>query len=116
MLVPVELIEGKIPFIRGQKVMLDRDLAVLYGVETRALNQAVSRNIERFPEDFMLRLTREEIMRLSQFVICLGASGAGAFYGEEGIPEDWREKVSHHELIVSYGEKLLCHDRERSAP
>ena len=69
MLVPVELIEGKILLIRGQKVMLDRDLAVLYGVETRALNQAVGRNIERFPEDFMLRLTREEIMRLSQFVI-----------------------------------------------
>ena len=69
MLVPVELIEGKILLIRGQKVMLDRDLAVLYGVETRALNQAVGRNIERFPEDFMLRLTREEIMRISQFVI-----------------------------------------------
>ena len=69
MLVPVELIEGKILLIRGQKVMLDRDLAVLYGVETRALNQAVRRNIERFPEDFMLRLTREEIMRISQIVI-----------------------------------------------
>ncbi len=69
MLVPVELIEGKILLIRGQKVMLDRDLAVLYGVETRALNQAVRRNMERFPEDFMLRLTREEIMRISQFVI-----------------------------------------------
>ena len=41
---------------------------------------------------------------------------AGAFYGEEGIPEDWREKVSHHELIVSFAEKLFCHDRERSAP
>jgi ADP-ribosyl-[dinitrogen reductase] hydrolase len=41
---------------------------------------------------------------------------AGAFYGEDGIPKDWREKVSHHELFVSYGEKLLCHDRERSTP
>jgi hypothetical protein len=48
--------------------MLDRDLALLYGVETRVLNQAVRRNIERFPEDFMFRLTREEIMRISQFV------------------------------------------------
>jgi len=55
--------------IRGQKVMLDRDLAQLYGVETRALNQAVRRNKDRFPEDFMFRLTREEIMRISQFVI-----------------------------------------------
>ena len=63
------MIEGRIFLIRGQKVMLDRDLAMLYGVETRALNQAVRRNIERFPEDFILRLTREEIMRISQFVI-----------------------------------------------
>ena len=68
-LVPLEMIEGRILLIRGQKVMLDRDLAMLYGVETRALNQAVRRNIERFPEDFILRLTREEIMRISQFVI-----------------------------------------------
>ena len=49
--------------------MLDRDLAMLYGVETRALNQAVKRNRERFPDDFMFELTREEIMRLSQSVI-----------------------------------------------
>ncbi len=49
--------------------MLDRGLARLYGVETRVMNQAIRRNIERFPEDFMFRLTREEIMRISQFVI-----------------------------------------------
>jgi hypothetical protein len=49
--------------------MLDRDLAEMYGVETRVLNQAVRRNIERFPEDFMLALTRDEIMNLSQIVI-----------------------------------------------
>jgi hypothetical protein len=65
---PLEVIEGRILLIRGQKVMLDRDLAMLYGVETRALNQAVRRNTDRFPEDFMLQLTREEIMRISQFV------------------------------------------------
>jgi hypothetical protein len=65
----MEIIEGKILLIRSQKVMLDRDLAKLYGVETRALNQAVRRNIDRFREDFMFRLTREEIMRISQFVI-----------------------------------------------
>ena len=68
-LVPMEMIEGKILLIRSQKVMLDRDLALLYGVETRVLNQAVRRNIDRFPEDFMFPLTREEIMRISQFVI-----------------------------------------------
>jgi len=49
--------------------MLDRDLADLYNVETRILNQAVQRNIKRFPEDFMFSLTREEIMRISQIVI-----------------------------------------------
>lgn len=68
-IVPLEIIERKIFLIRGQKVMLDRDLAELYGVETRALNQAVRRNIDRFPDDFMFSLSREEIRNLSQFVI-----------------------------------------------
>jgi len=68
-LIPVEIIEKKIYLIRGHKVMLDRDLAELYGVETRVLNQAVRRNLDRFPEDFMFALTREEIMNLSQIVI-----------------------------------------------
>jgi len=64
-----ETIERKIYLIRGQKVMLDRDLSELYNVETRALNQAVRRNMERFPDDFMFSLTRAEIMNLSQIVI-----------------------------------------------
>ena len=67
--VPIEKITGKIFMIRGEKVMLDRDLAALYGVETRSLNQAVSRNIERFPSDFMFTLSRDEIMGISQIVI-----------------------------------------------
>ena len=67
--IPVERIEKAILLVRGQKVMLDKDLAVLYGVETRVLNQAVRRNIKRFPLDFMFELTREEIMRISQIVI-----------------------------------------------
>jgi hypothetical protein len=75
-LIPVEQIERSILLIRGQKVMLDRDLAQLYGVETRVLNQAVRRNIYRFPEDFMFPLTREEIMRISQFVISSAQHGA----------------------------------------
>ena len=66
--VPIERIEKAIYLIRGEKVMLDRDLAELYGVETRVLNQAVSRNRERFPADFMFGLTRAEIMGISQFV------------------------------------------------
>lgn len=64
----LQLIQSKIHEIRGQRVMLDRDLAEMYGVETRALNQAVKRNIDRFPEDFMFQLTKEECLR-SQIVI-----------------------------------------------
>ena len=60
-------IESLIYEIRGQKVMLDRDLARLYGVETKVLNQAVKRNIKRFPEDFMFQLTYDECLR-SQIV------------------------------------------------
>ena len=59
-LIPVETIADKIFLIRGQKVMLDRDLAELYGVSTKRLNEQVKRNRERFPEDFMFQLTREE--------------------------------------------------------
>ena len=69
-LVPMETIAGKIYLIRNQKVMLDRDLAELYGVETRTLKQAVRRKIRRFPEDFMLILGTEEFEQWrSQFVI-----------------------------------------------
>jgi phage regulator Rha-like protein len=67
-LVPIESIVSKIVFLRDENVILDRDLAELYGVETRVLNQAVSRNVKRFPPDFMFTLTRDEIMRISQIV------------------------------------------------
>lgn len=64
----IEVIKDRILEIRGQRVMLDRDLAELYGVETKRLNEAVKRNINRFPEDFMFVLTEEEWLRLrSQF-------------------------------------------------
>jgi hypothetical protein len=64
-----KLIEQKIFLIRGQKVMISSHLAVLYGVKTSALIQAVKRNRARFPGDFMFELKREEILNLSQFVI-----------------------------------------------
>ena len=68
--VPVHVIERRIYLIRGQRVMLDSDLAELYRVETRALVQSVKRNIERFPEDFMFQLTTEEAESMrSQTVI-----------------------------------------------
>ena len=63
------IVQSLIYEIRGQKVMLDFDLARLYQVETKALNQAVKRNAERFPSDFMFRLTAEEMLNMrSQFV------------------------------------------------
>ena len=65
------LIESKIYFIRGQKVMLDNDLAEMYGVETRVLKQAVKRNIDRFPEDFMFEMTIEEAENLSRSQIVI---------------------------------------------
>src|SRR4030042_1657576 len=60
-ILPDELIINKIIILRDQKVLVDRDLAELYGVETRVLNQAVRRNIKRFPEDFMFQMTNEEM-------------------------------------------------------
>ena len=77
-LVPIELIASKIYLIRSIKVMLDRDLAELYGVETKRLKEQVRRNIERFPADFMFELTKEEIKNLrSQFAT---SSWGGARY------------------------------------
>ncbi len=63
-LIPQETIEGKILLIRGKKVILDKDLAELYSVTTSNLNKAVSRNIDRFPDDFMFRLSEEEFKNL----------------------------------------------------
>ncbi|MEW6669531.1 MAG: ORF6N domain-containing protein [Thermodesulfobacteriota bacterium] len=70
--VSVESIAMAILVVRGQRVMLDRDLARLYGVQTRVLNQAVRRNLKRFPSDFMFELSREEIRRISQTVTSSG--------------------------------------------
>ena len=65
----IQTIQSKIYEIRGQRVMLDFDLAAMYGVETRALNQAVKRNIERFPEDFMFQLTKGEFEILRSQIV-----------------------------------------------
>jgi hypothetical protein len=63
-IIPQEVVESKILLLRGKKVMLDKDLAALYGVETFNLNKAVKRNIGRFPDDFMFQLTNEEFKNL----------------------------------------------------
>jgi hypothetical protein len=67
-LIPIERVTQRILSLRGERVLLDRDLAALYGVETRALNQAVKRNTNRFPDDFVFVLSRDEIERISQIV------------------------------------------------
>ena len=87
---PLENIENLIHVIRGKQVMLDRDLARLYGVEARALNQAVQRNIERFPDDFMFQLSKEEFENWkSQIVISNSDSSRSQFAtlneGEENL-------------------------------
>ena len=75
-IVPVERITDKICLLRGKKVLMDRDLAQLYGVETRVLIQGVKRNIERFPADFTFQLTQDEFDSLrSQIVISKGKGG-----------------------------------------
>jgi hypothetical protein len=79
--VPVEQLAQSILFLRGQRVIVDRELAAIYGVEARTLNQAVKRNIERFPEDFMFQLTREEAeLSRSQSVILNPGRGQNIKY------------------------------------
>ncbi|WP_114749604.1 ORF6N domain-containing protein [Pleomorphovibrio marinus] len=81
-LLPEEVITSKIYMVRGHKVMLDRDLAELYGVETKRLKEAVRRNISRFPEDFMFEMTKEELENWrTQF-----ASSKGDLQGLRYVP------------------------------
>ena len=80
LMIPDELLMNKIYLVRAQKVMIDFDLAELYGVETRSLNQAVKRNDSRFPGDFMFRLSKKEWESLrSQIVIRSGQSNSSQF-------------------------------------
>jgi hypothetical protein len=85
---PVKRIASKIYLIRGMKVMLDSDLAELYEVETRVLNQAVKRNIKRFPKDFMFQLTKDEFKILKSQIVTSRWGGARKFplaFTEQGI-------------------------------
>lgn len=88
-LVTFDSIERKIYLVREQKIMLDNDLALLYGVETRILNQAVKRNASRFPEDFMFQLTTVEFENLkSQFV----TSSSSNYGGRRKLPNVFTEQ------------------------
>ncbi|MBF0473942.1 MAG: ORF6N domain-containing protein [Nitrospirae bacterium] len=89
-LIPQERIEGKIFVIRGKKLIIDRDIAELYEVETKVLNQAVKRNIDRFPEDFKFQRTKEELNNWkSQFVTSnkekMGLRKAPFAFTEHGV-------------------------------
>ena len=86
---PLENIENLIHVIRGKQVMLDRDLARLYGVETKRLNQQVQRNLERFPGDFMFQLNKEEFENWkSQF-----ATSNSDEYLRSQFATSWQEMV-----------------------
>jgi hypothetical protein len=85
-MIPAQRIEQTILLIRGEKVLLDRDLAVLYDVSTGNLNKAVTRNLDRFPKDFMFRLTREEFENLKfQF-------GTSSWGGTRKLPRAFAEQ------------------------
>lgn len=85
-----ELVTQKIFAVRGMKVMIDRDLAELYGVETRVLNQAVRRNVKRFPEDFMFQMTQEEFNNWKSHIVIsnkerMGLRKAPIVFTEQGV-------------------------------
>ena len=87
--IPLKQIQNRIYLIRGHKVMLDTDLAELYGVETFNLNKAVKRNIDRFPVDFMFQLTKEEIGRLKFQIGMSKPAGRG---GRRTLPYAFTEQ------------------------
>jgi hypothetical protein len=138
-MIPQEVIISKIYFIREQKVMIDRDLAELYGVETRALNQAVRRNMKRFPEDFMFQMTAEEMKNWkSQIVISnkekMGLRKPPLAFTEQGVAmlssvlnsetailvniqiirtfTKIRKIIENHKTILEKLEKLELQDKE----
>ncbi len=87
-LIPQEVVEQKIFVIRGHKVMLDRDLAMLYGVETKYLKRQVRRNLDRFPADFMFQLSKEEF---KDWRCQIGTSNSGSKMGLRYSPYAFTE-------------------------
>ena len=88
LMIPDELVMTRIYLIRGQKVMLDKDLAELYGVETKVLNQAIKRNANRFPEDFMFQLTWTEFENLKSQIVTSSWGGVRKLpnaFTEQGV-------------------------------
>jgi len=108
--IPDEIIINKIFVIRGTKVMIDRDLAELYGVDTRVLNQAVKRNIRRFPDDFMFQMTKDEMKNWkSQIVISntekMGIRKLPMVFTEQGVA--MLSSVLNSELAISVNIRII---------
>jgi hypothetical protein len=108
-LVPAEVIERRIFVIRGQKVMLDSDLAGLYGVPTKVLNQAVRRNLDRFPEDFMFKITASEAQSLRSQIVTSSAHGGRRYlpraFTEQGVA--MLSSVLHSERAVQVNVAIM---------
>ncbi|MCK4546195.1 MAG: ORF6N domain-containing protein [Candidatus Eisenbacteria sp.] len=95
---PADHVESRILLIRGKKVMLDRDLAELYGVTTTRLNEQVQRNLDRFPPDFMFQLTKDETICLSSQFATSGHAGLGGqrmSAKEPALPVDHGSTLPH---------------------
>ena len=95
-------IESLIHIIRGQKVMFDSDLAMLYGVETRTLNQAVKRNITRFPDDFMFQVTKEEWNSLRSQIVTLEDLKSQNVISNS-VDEEENERLTSQNVILKNG-------------
>ena len=80
----LQYVQNKIYLIRGHRVMIDRDLAEMYGVETRTLNQAVKRNFERFPDDFMFQLTELEFQNWTSQIVISNSDNLGLYCVGDG--------------------------------
>lgn len=116
MLVAEQKILNKIYVIRGEKVMLDRDLAEMYGVETKVFNQSVKRNIDRFPKDFMFTLSEKEWENLrSQFVTsswggirCRPNAFTEQGVGMQCIKQQNRYRSKHQDYKSVYEAQRIC--------
>ncbi|GAB6058976.1 ORF6N domain-containing protein [Desulfonatronum parangueonense] len=108
-LVPMETITRKILLLRGMKIILDRDLAELYKVETRALKQAVRRNIKRFPEDFMFELSLDEDRALRSQNVTLKRGGHAKYppmaFSEQGVA--MLSSVLNSELAIQVNIQIM---------
>jgi hypothetical protein len=89
-IITVEQIAPRICYVRGEKVLLDVDLAALYGVATKVLNQAVKRNRDRFPDDFMFQLTTEEVLILRSQTVTSSMQGTG----NQEVMNNWSQIVT----------------------